>query len=79
MEMPVPYRIYTKIPKKEIVGSVEVRCTGDIKYPMQIQRSRNYRRSGMYRPRTHMRKYFAKAKCIKFYGIPKREKYANDI
>ena len=33
-----------KISKKEVIRTVEIRCTGDIKYIMQIQRRRNYRR-----------------------------------
>ena len=35
--------IYTQISKKEVIRTVEIRCTGDIKYIMQIQRRRNYR------------------------------------
>lgn len=71
--------IYTKISKKEIIRSVEMRCTGDIKHLMQIQRSRNYRRSCVCRSCTYVREHTAQAKRIKFYGIPEREEYAHDI
>ena len=43
--MPVPYCIYPQIPKKEIIRTVEARCTRDIKYIVQIQRSGKHRRS----------------------------------
>lgn len=54
-------------------------CIEINKYIIQIQRSRNNRRSSVCRPCIHMRKYSVKAKCFKFYGIPKGEEYANDI
>ena len=33
----------------------------------------------VYRPCTYVCQYPTKDKCIKFYGIPEREEYANDI
>ena len=47
MKWKCQYHIYTQIPKKEIVRTDEARCTGDIKYIMQVQRCRNNRRSGV--------------------------------
>lgn len=35
--MPVSYRIYTEISKEKIIWTDEARCTGDIKYIVQIQ------------------------------------------
>ena len=35
----------TQILNKEVIRSVETRCTGDIKYIIRIQGGRNYRRS----------------------------------
>lgn len=73
MEMPIPYRIYTKIPKEEIVRTVEARCTGDIRYTVQIQGSRNYRRCSVCQSCAYVRKYPAEDKYFKFYGIPEGE------
>ncbi len=75
--MPVPYSVYTKIPQKEIIRTVEARCTGDIKYIVPIQRSGNHRRSGVCRSCTYVREHPAEDKRIKFYGIPEGKEYAN--
>lgn len=71
--------IYTQISKKEVIRTVEIRCTGDIKYIMQIQRRRNYRGRCVCRPRAYVRKYPSENNYIKFYGIFEREEYAHDI
>ena len=49
--MTVPYRIYTKIPKEEIIRTVETRCTGDIKYTIQM--SERHNEYGCYKRETN--------------------------
>ena len=77
--MPVPYRIHTQISKKEIIRTAEARCSGDIKYIVQIQRGENHRRSGVCGSCTYVREHTAEDKCIELYGIPEREEHADDL
>lgn len=65
--------------ERKVVRTVEARCTGDIRYIIQIQRRRNYRRCSVCRLRAYVCKYLFEDKYFKFYRLSKREKYANDI
>ncbi len=79
MEMPIPYCIYTKVQKEKVVWTVEARCTGDNKYIVQVQRSRDHRRGSVHRSCTFVCKHPTEDEYLKFYGISEREEYANDI
>ena len=67
--MQVPYSDGTQIQKKGNIQSAEKRFAGNHKNIMQIQRSRNNRRSYDAGPRSFITEYSTENKCIKFYGI----------
>lgn len=73
MKTPISYRIYTEIQKEEVIWTVEIRCTGDVKYIMPVQRSRNNRGRSVCRPCVYVREHSAKDKRFQFHGLPERE------
>ena len=79
MEMPASYGFYSKIQEEKIVWTGKTQCARDNIDIMQMERSRNYRRSGMRGSCTSERKRTAKDEHILIYGVLEREKHAYDL
>ena len=77
--MQVPHSNCSEIPKKSNILRVSERPARYHKDIMQVQGSRNHRRSYDARPRTFAVEYPAKDEYIQFYGIPKGKKCVNDV
>ncbi len=75
--MPIP--IHPKISEETAIGKGKGRCQGDYKDIVPIQKGRNSRKGGMYRPRTFMCMYTAQDKRIRIHGISKGEESPDDI
>lgn len=75
MEMPISYRTYTQIPKKEVVRLVKAQYMRNVRYIMHIQRNKNNRRNGMCRLCTYV---CIPPKISISKGVLERKEYAND-
>ncbi len=77
--MPISYSIHPKISEEIAIWKGKGRCQRNYKDIVPIQKGRNSRRSGMYRPRTFMCMYTTQDKRIRTHGISKGEECPDDI
>ena len=74
MELQISYSICTEVTKKSILRREKERDRSDIKETVRMEENKYNRGRGMPRSCTYASGDTTVDKCIKFYGIPEREK-----
>ena len=79
MDVQVPHSVHSEIQKEGHIQSVSSRLARNNPNSVQVQGSRNTGRTYDAGPCAPTIKYTTKNECVKFYGIFKRKKCANDV
>ena len=79
MDVQIPHSVHTEIQKENNLQSVQSELARNHKDAMQVQGSRNTRRSHDARPCTSAFEYSTKNKRVKFHGISQGKKRTNDV
>ena len=77
--MQVPYSNCSKIQKENNLQAISKGLARHYKNALQIQRSRNNRRTYDARPCAFTAQHTTKNEHSEFYGIPEREKRFDDV
>lgn len=79
MVVQIPHSHRTEVQTKSNLQSIQKGFAGDNTNALQIQRSRNYRRTYDAGPCALTSKYTTENKCVKFYGILERQNCTDDV
>ena len=79
MDVQIPCSVCTKVKKKNNICTVSTEFARYNMIVMSVQRSGDTRGAYDDRSCTLAIKYTTEDKCVKFYGIFKRDKFLNDV
>ena len=74
MELQISYSICAEVPEESILWREKERDRSDIKETVRMERNQHNRGGGMSGSYTYASGDTTEDKCVKFYGIPEREK-----
>ena len=79
MELQIPHCICAEVPPADNLWKDQGGSREDIAHVMREKGSRDTGSGGVPEPYPYAGKHTAEVQCIRVYGIPEREKFADDI
>lgn len=79
MELQIPHCICAEVAPADNLWKDQGGSREDIAHAMREKRSRDTGSGGVPEPYPYAGKHTAEVQCIRVYGIPEREKFADDI